>query len=482
MRIDAFSSIFQDIGQANHYYRAILDAYETRRGFPDALGLTAINVQRSVQAVSDAWRTAWAKTVSSGPSVSLKMNHASLGPGDTVRLSLSIFQGKQTNISADIYLAFFRDSGELWFLRPDGKMGLEPVPAVSSWPVTNIGEAELMSLLISPDVPFGGYGWFMILVSPAKDLMDTRNWLGDPAILSFTVQQLPEIRLTELGNEGYLFSAQRPVMDGNSQFLLRQWDFLFFGDQQDDPETPEDESATDALIPGVFNHMFVYMGRDKWGAAYGVELTESLSFEGQFLRIVKLPEFERPASGSENIRLPIVTKDIERYSARWALRLTPEHIGKIAVAGSMVLQQIETDIRDGFPYQLEFKWSGDLKDKQIFLVDDGRDGGATCTDYWLSTLEMYADICIHGSRITAAELEDYFLYDPEGSKATIPDVLNPFPFPITVKALLGLGFYPVDPSPHLFSCDGSEETGLPIPDRLVEQSPDLIAIDAEDIQ
>jgi hypothetical protein len=481
-RIDASVSAAQDAGRAAYYYRAVLDAYEQGAGFQDARGITAINVQRAVQAVSDVWQTAWAKTVPSGPSVVLHMNCSLLQPGDTLRLSLSALPGKQADTPADVYLMFYRHDGDIWFLGGDGSLGLLPVPLVTSWQVGSIGETDLMSMLLPKDAPTGDYGWCIVLVSAGADLMDAGNWLGDPAVLSFSIAPFSQIRLADLGNEGYLLAAWRPDREGISMLPLRRWDFLFLGNQKDDPKTPEDESATDGLIPGVFNHMLVYMGRDRWGTAYGVEMTTNLSFEGPFLRIVKLPEFERSASGSENVRLTVVTKDMDRYGARWALRLSAEKRATLESVGQSILEQIETDIQNGLPYQLEYKWSGDMKDKQIFLVDDGREGGATCVDYWLSTLEIYAGICIHGSRITAAELEDYFLHDPEGSKAKVPDALNPFPFSITVKTLLLLGFHPVDPSPHVFSCDGSEETGLPIPDRLVERSPDLIAINAENIR
>lgn len=481
-RLDASASAAQDAGRAAYSHRAILDAYEKGAGFQDARGITAIHVQRAVQAVSDVWQTAWARTVPSGPSIVLGMNRSLLEPGDTLRLSLSALPGKQSDTLADVYLMFYRNDGDIWFLGGDGSLGLQPVPLVTSWQVGSVGETELMSVLLPKDAPTGDYGWCAVLVSAGADLMDGGNWLGDPAVLSFSIEPFSQIHLADLGNEGYLLAARRPDREGVSMLLVRRWDFLFLGNQKDDPKTPEDESATDGLIPGVFNHMLVYVGRDRWGTAYGVEMTTNLSFEGPFLRIVKLPEFERPASGSENVRLTVVTKDIERYGARWALRLSDENHARLESAEQGVMEQIETDIQNGLPYQLEYKWSGDIKDKQIFLVDDGREGGATCVDYWLSMLELYAGICIHGSRISAAELEDYFLHDPEGSKAKVPDVLNPFPFSITVKTLLLLGFHPVDPSPHVFSCDGSEETGLPIPDRLVEGSPELVAIDAENIQ
>lgn len=479
LRVDGFSSVLEDVVQANRYYRAVLAAYAEGRGFDDARGVTAINVQRAVEAVSDTWRTAWARAASPRPSVALKMNRSRLEPGDTMRLSVSALPGKVPVAAADVYLALYRDGGGLWFLGPEGALHGEPVPAAVSWPVAPVAETEWVSALVTPEVPLGEYAWIVVWVAPGGDPLDAGVWLGDPAVVFFTVAPLREVRLNELGNEVYLFPARGPEDAGISWLPLRRWDFLFFGGQGDDPRTAEDESATDRLIPGVYNHMLVYAGRDRTGTAYGMEMTVDLTFEGPFLRVVKLPEFQRPAPGSEAVRLPVVTKDIERYAARGALRPAPEHLAKLDFTGPRVLRQVENDIRNAFPYQLEFSWSGDLKDKRLFLVDDGRQGGAGCTDYWLATLETYGRVCIRGSRITAAELEDYFRSDPEGSLALVPDVLNPFPFDLTVGDVLDLGFNAVDPPPHRFLCDGSEEVGLPIPDRLLERSPDLVPIGPE---
>ena len=50
---------------------------------------------------------------------------------------------------------------------------------------------------------------------------------------------------------------------------------------------------------------------------------------------------------------------------------------------------------------------------------------------------------------------------------------DPFPFPYSVASLFGeMGFTLVDPPPHLFRCDNSQETGVAVPDRLFD-SPQL---------
>ena len=99
------------------------------------------------------------------------------------------------------------------------------------------------------------------------------------------------------------------------------------------------------------------------------------------------------------------------------------------------------------------------------------------TDYFLSQLENEAGVCLHGSRMTAAELENYYRFDPLGVQAVIPDPWNPFPFPVTVVDILEMGYELLDPPPHVFSCDGSEETGVPVPAKLIDR-PQFIDIES----
>ena len=109
-------------------------------------------------------------------------------------------------------------------------------------------------------------------------------------------------------------------------------------------------------------------------------------------------------------------------------------------------------------------------------MDDGLENGASCTDYLLSLLEETAGVCIHGSRMAAPEVEDYFRSDSSGVLATVPDEWNPFPFPVTAADILDMGYHLNDPPPHIFPCDNSEEIGVPLPAKLVN-SPQLVDID-----
>ncbi|MEF3169177.1 MAG: hypothetical protein K6360_07605 [Deltaproteobacteria bacterium] len=442
--------------------------------------MTAINLQRAVDATANAWRTAWAAAVSQGPTIGLRVNAAGLEPGATFRLFVSVLPGHGQDMEADVYLALWQDGSGFLFLAPDGAFRPQAAPAISAWQVRALEETECLAGLVPPQAPPGRYAWCAAFVRPGGDPLDPDSWLGDPAVVPSTVRPLSLVRVADLSDEVYLLPAGRPGDESVSLLPLRQWDFLFLGGLTDNPATAEDEGGTDPLIPGAFNHLMLYMGRDRSGTAYGLEMTTNLSFDDPYLRIVRLPELERAPAGSENLRLPLMTKDVQAYENRWAKRLLPGHRDRLGSVGPTVLEQFQRDMENGFPYDLEFRWSGNLEDKRIFLVDDGRENGGSCTDYWLSLLEDFGGICVRGSRISAAELEDYFLNDPEGSRAVVPDTLNPFSFSLTVKDVIGLGFHAIDPPPHRFSCDGSQETGLPIPDRIMTKSPDLMDIEPVD--
>ena len=167
--------------------------------------------------------------------------------------------------------------------------------------------------------------------------------------------------------------------------------------------------------------------------------------------------------------------DIWSYQNRQAKRLKNEELEKLRAAEVDVLEQVALDLQSDISYQFEFNWSGDLFDKEVTLVDDGLDNGVSCTDYLLSLLEGNAGVCIYDSRMTAAEVKDYFRFDPSGMLADIPEEFNPFPFPVTVLDVLDMGFDLGDPPPHIFTCDNSAEIGVPLPAKLIN-SPQLTDI------
>lgn len=150
---------------------------------------------------------------------------------------------------------------------------------------------------------------------------------------------------------------------------------------------------------------------------------------------------------------------------RWDLIFTGDRINHSA---DTVEWENTNDLITGFPYQLEIEHSGNLLDRNIYLVDDGFKGGAGCSDYWTALFEEYAGLCIKNVRMTTNELEDYFHNDSQGRQAYVPPEISPFPNRVLVRQLLDLGFRAISVSPHVHACDGSEESGLVLPYLIME--------------
>ncbi|WP_200376725.1 hypothetical protein [Thiocystis violacea] len=277
--------------------------------------------------------------------------------------------------------------------------------------------------------------------------------------------------LSELSPIGYVLEARWPGTSASFRHFLAPWDMMAVGGALDDPMTEANESNDSAFIPGPFTHIITYLGRDRLGQPIAMEMTQRLTQTIHQLRLVRLPEGE-PDEAPDRLGLPWVDISMSDRTWHWSRPFHPWQRERIEAVAPALIAQLQDDWEGEFPYQLEFTWSGVFTDTNLWLVDDGRGGGASCTDYWLSLFEDIAGICITGSRIPAADLIDYFLNDPIASNIDIPDDLNPFPFPLTTRDILELGYTPIDPPPHRFACHDAAEVGVPIPSRLI-LSPDL---------
>lgn len=264
--------------------------------------------------------------------------------------------------------------------------------------------------------------------------------------------------------------------------LLHPFDLIFVGGFPDDPLTEDDESEINHAIPGDFTHLILYLGRLSDGTPIGAEMTTTIDAKNYSTRLIKLLEGSDDPFDSSNYDLPLVTVDIYKYKNVNARRLNSYDLNRVSDRGSEIYSRVMSDIYNSFPYQYQFVWSGNLEDKNIYLVDDGLANGAACTDYWLAVFEEMADVCIKGARVDSTDLIDYFTNDPVGKTIKIPENFNPFSFEVYVKNIIGfLGFNIINPEPHIFSCDnseetGSEETGIAIPDKLYN-SDNLVEID-----
>jgi hypothetical protein len=259
--------------------------------------------------------------------------------------------------------------------------------------------------------------------------------------------------------------------------MLQPFDFIFTGGFPDDPETEDNEAAINLAIPGDFTHLILYLGRFPDGTPVGAEMTTTQAEKQFSIRMIKLLETVDDTFDSSGHDLPLVTVNTQKYKYVNARRLNSGDLDKLMSRSRDIYHRVIADIYDSLDYQYQFYWSGDLNDKNIYLVDDGLAGGAACTDYWLALFEETAGICIKGARMDRDGFLDYYTRDPVGTTVTIPEFLNPFPFEVHVAALIdSFGFTVINPEPHIFSCDHSPETGVAIPERLFG-SEDLVDID-----
>lgn len=307
--------------------------------------------------------------------------------------------------------------------------------------------------------------YILNLLSAVLGLAATSLCAFDPA--AFSRPFLPGVGgpdLMKLQDRTYFFPANRDPADPTSYLALRKWDIIFTGDRLDKPWTPLDEANINHLIPGPFNHIMIYLGKDSRGLAYAAELNTSSFDDPGGLRILCLGSDFGLLRHPEDQDL----HDRRRLNRRWAMRLQEDDRLLLIEANGALMSRIQADLAMGFPYQLEFEHSGNLFDPHIYLVDDGFEGGAGCSDYWTTLFEEYAGLCLKGVRMDVRELEDYFRNDPEGELAYAPPSMSPFTQPLSIRSILDLGYRAVAAPPHIFSCDGSGESGLVIPSRIME--------------
>jgi len=459
-------------GEANHLYSPVLDAYGSGRNYEMVANLTAMTARKAIEDIVNVWSTIWALSVAQKSTLSLHVNQAILAPGDTFQLTLYAANNKSLTCRADMYVAMVNSDGETSFFGTNNDLHSTATPYIRDFSFSDQISKEILNIAIPPSLSTGEYFFYALLVATESTIEKDENWLSNLAVVSSRVEPSAGITLGNLRDEEYLFPGKLPNSEEVVALPLRRWDFVFLGQLEDNPDTPKNEQWTDALIPGQFNHAMVYLGRDQDGRPWGLEMTTTLDPDGADLRIVRFPEFETVRPEVEDMNLAMGPKNIWKYGVRWAKRIREPALDSLHDREAELLQLLQDDWESAFPYQLEFDWSGSLQDLNIQLVDDGRAGGSSCTDYWLDFYENNAGVCFSGSRINASEIEAYFRFDPVGMTAYVPEEFSPFPFPITVVQALEIGFIPVDPPSHFFPCSLGPETGVPIPDRLMA-SPEL---------
>lgn len=421
-----------EIPNANRLYAPWLEA--ALNGV-DAFPLARTSFQGAVEATRDLWVSLWEEAVQREPAVFVQINRREAQPE----------QRLQVRVTSTVEL--------------DGEIQM-------SWRRTGTG----VTVRQWQQSLENGVAWISAPSEDGRYVLHAETSAGEAeAFVDVAVRDYFD--LADLQPLGYVLDARWPFSLVASRHFVRPWDIMAVGGTIDDPTTEADEALNASLIPGAFTHIIIYLGRDANGHPHAMEMTQDLTKTIHQLRVARLPE---GLSDEAPDTLGLATVDIGLSNDRWhwSRTLRPEQREVIEKAKPSLLAELQSDWEQGFPYQLEFQWSGDLSDQDVWLVDDGRSGGASCTDYWLSLFEDVAGICIGGSRMSAAEIIDYFLNDPVASRVEVPAELNPFPIPVTVRSLVMLGYTPVDPPAHYFVCSKEAEVGLPIPSRLI-LSPDL---------
>lgn len=272
-----------------------------------------------------------------------------------------------------------------------------------------------------------------------------------------------DARLDLLLDETYLFPAKPFATRATEYQPIRKWDVIFAGGGP--PGSGSGSAAMVALgIPGVYDHILVYLGKDARGFAYAAEMNVDSFESGGDLRMFSLGQ-----DYGENI--PLSGAHVFSTHSYYETRQFSEQARQAILARNQELvRQVTEDLQGHFPYQFEYRHSGSILDPVVYLVDDGRAGGAGCSDYWTTLFEEIAGLCFYHSRMSAADIRNYFLYDPDGSQVQIPAELNPFGVNLYVRELFQLGFYLVEDQPHQYRCGGNAESGLVLPSLVYQSS------------
>ncbi len=474
LRFDPLQMVRKSAAQANRFYYPVYSSYLEQNGFENCQGITWINVQRAVEDIRDTWLTLWLKAKSTRTNLALWSSKKNYSPGEAIKITLSTLQSEnQSVVKADLYIAALSPSGEFWFLNEQSRF-VHKIEPHDRNRLTADSQTDIFNNLVWPGSITGEYRLYALFVKQGAEPTDTVNWLSNIAALSITLSALEKIQLNQIKNESYLFAGIQPGSNEITPLPLQRWDIIFMGDLKDDPLTPAfNEAENNIYIPGDYDHILIYLGRNSVGTAYAMELTHSFVHEIVDFRLIRLPEFYNALSESDNIPTAVVTKPVWQYQNRWSKRLIPSELEKLVLNEKALLHNIEHDWLNLFPYQLEYEWSGDFNDKKIYLVDDGLQNGASCTDYWLTLFESIGGVCLHNARMNAGELNQYYSNDSDTAQTPLPASLNPFDFTITTNALLNFfNFELIDPPAHIFSCDATQETGVAMPGRLIA-SPQL---------
>ncbi|MBT3726112.1 MAG: hypothetical protein HOM14_20070 [Gammaproteobacteria bacterium] len=296
---------------------------------------------------------------------------------------------------------------------------------------------------------------------------------------------LPDI--DSLINETYYFPSkafsQKPV----EYQPLERFDLIFSGHDININSREYDKIQNlSVLTPGRFTHVLAYIGKDKDGLAYAVEMNvaknqdfklgmDGLKVGGRFYLYCLGSDFDNESCPENSF-----VYGINSYDYVQAKRLKPALRQKLLKHEVQLLETMGTDLAQHYPFQIPLYISfKTLSDKVAYLVDDGRENGADCASYFVSLFEEVADVCLDEVRMDASTLSAYYLDNKMGKRALIPGQYNPvLKRTASLNNILGdLGYAILDNTPRQLSCSSAASVkGIPMPD-LIFNSPSLEKIE-----
>ena len=287
-------------------------------------------------------------------------------------------------------------------------------------------------------------------------------------------------RIELLKNEPYYFPSNLPG-DENIVFQpLKRFDLIFVGHYQiniDDDMT----QIVSMLIPGLYTHVLMYLGKDSDGYAYAVEMngdenidfrvdTSGFHMNGRLYVYCLGSDYNKVCPRDE------YSRGIETYDFMWPKQLESGLYQRLMGYEKELIATIKNDLQSAFPFQIPLGL--DFFGKNIILVNDGRENGADCTSYITSLFEETASVCMEDITLQADAFTDYFLNDPKGQEAYFPAAYNPFADEDIYVSdfLLDYGFDIINGAPRQTKCpDSRVEVGIPTPQKLFD-SPSMVEI------
>ena len=291
---------------------------------------------------------------------------------------------------------------------------------------------------------------------------------------------LHDYRVDLLKDAIYYYPANTPFHEKDVIQPLKPFDLIFEGNN---PGIAPNGDIGGALIPGIYTHMLMYLGKDSDGYAYGIEMNAhkdpdlvvkvdgTVHVDGQLYVYCLGRDFDRVCPSDESIQ-----NVVSHGEHSWAKRLASPLHQKVLKHRVELLNTVKKDLQNAFPFQIPLKIT--YWEHVIDLINDGRIHGADCAEYLATLFETTAGVCMDNIYMDASGLTDYFMHDPLGQQVYLAGKYNPFgDQDLYIADLLSQGKYTIrDNFPRQTVCsDQRQVIGIPVPQK-VFYSPSLVTI------